>query len=134
MWKLYENFHIFHFQKRIVSAETILFLLKKMWKFSYSFCIMAIFYFMNWIDAAETIEGGNYSRKYGRCICGFMSSSHKKSCSDSSNIRLLVFRSQNKMMLCTNLPYKESSSFLPDPRPEVTFFSSANMTKIFISV
>ena len=23
MWKLYENFHIFHFQKRIVSAETI---------------------------------------------------------------------------------------------------------------
>ena len=23
MWKLYENFHIFQFQKRIVSAETI---------------------------------------------------------------------------------------------------------------
>ena len=23
MWKLYENFHIFHFHKRIVSAETI---------------------------------------------------------------------------------------------------------------
>ena len=23
MWKLYENFHIFHFQKRKVSAETI---------------------------------------------------------------------------------------------------------------
>ena len=23
MWKLYENFYIFHFQKRIVSAETI---------------------------------------------------------------------------------------------------------------
>ena len=23
MWKLYENFHIFHFQKRIVSLETI---------------------------------------------------------------------------------------------------------------
>ena len=23
MWKLYENFHIFHFQKRIVSTETI---------------------------------------------------------------------------------------------------------------
>ena len=24
MWKLYENFHIFQFQKRIVSPETIL--------------------------------------------------------------------------------------------------------------
>ena len=23
MWKVYENFHIFYFQKRIVSAETI---------------------------------------------------------------------------------------------------------------
>ena len=42
-----------------------------MWKFSYSFLIMAIFYFINWIVAAENIEGwkllkgGNYSRKYG---------------------------------------------------------------------
>ena len=26
---------------------------------------MAIFYFMNWIVAAETTQGGNYSRKYG---------------------------------------------------------------------
>ena len=37
---------------------------------SYSFRIMAIFYLINWIGAAETIEGGklfkegNYSRKY----------------------------------------------------------------------
>ena len=42
-----------------------------MWKFSYSFRIMAVFYFINWIVAAETIEGGklfkggNYSWKYG---------------------------------------------------------------------
>ena len=42
----------------IVSAETILFWKWKMWKFSYSFRIMAIFYFINWIVAAETIEGG----------------------------------------------------------------------------
>ena len=28
-----------------------------MWKFSHSFRIMAIFYFINWIIAAETIEG-----------------------------------------------------------------------------
>jgi hypothetical protein len=41
-----------------------------MWKFSYSFRVMAIFYFINWIVAAETIQGGklfkggNYSRKY----------------------------------------------------------------------
>ena len=42
----------------IVSAETILFWKWKMWKFSYSFCIMAIFYFINWIVAEETIEGG----------------------------------------------------------------------------
>ena len=48
---------------RIVSAETILFWMCKMWKFSYSFRIMAIFYFINWIVAAETIEGGNYSRE-----------------------------------------------------------------------
>ena len=40
-----------------------------MWKFSYSFCIMTIFYFINWIVAAETIQGGklfkggNYSWK-----------------------------------------------------------------------
>ena len=57
---------------RIVSAETILFWKWKMWKFSYSFRIMAIFYFINWIVATETIEGGklfkggNYSRKYGK--------------------------------------------------------------------
>ena len=43
-----------------------------MWKFSYSFRNMAIFYYINWIVAAETIEGGklfkgeNYLRKYGR--------------------------------------------------------------------
>jgi hypothetical protein len=42
-----------------------------MWKFSYSFRIMAIFYFINEIVAAETIEGGkqfkggNNSQKYG---------------------------------------------------------------------
>ena len=29
-----------------------------MWKFSYSFHIMAIFYFINWIVATETIERG----------------------------------------------------------------------------
>jgi hypothetical protein len=55
----------------IVSAETILFWKWKMWKFSYSFRIMAIFYFINWMFAAQTIEGGNlfkggnYSQKYG---------------------------------------------------------------------
>ena len=42
-----------------------------------SFHIMAIFYFINWIVAAETIEGGklfkggNYSRKYGTYLNGF---------------------------------------------------------------
>ena len=40
---------------RIVSSETILFWKQKMWKFSYSFRIMANFYFINWIVAAETI-------------------------------------------------------------------------------
>ena len=50
---------------RIVSAETILFW---NWKFSYSFRIMVNFYFINWILAVETIEGGNYSWKYGRWI------------------------------------------------------------------
>ena len=55
----------------IVSAETILFWKCKIWKFSYSFRIMAIFYFINWIVAAETIKGeklfkgGNYLWKYG---------------------------------------------------------------------
>ena len=43
---------------RIVSADTFLFWKWKIWKFSYNFCIMAIFYFMNWIVAAKTIEGG----------------------------------------------------------------------------
>ena len=43
-------------------------------KFSYSFRIMAIFYFINWIVAMETVEGGkqfkggNYSRKYGKFL------------------------------------------------------------------
>ena len=40
----------------------------KYWKFSYHFCIMAILSFMNWIVAAKTIEGGNYSRE--KTICG----------------------------------------------------------------
>ena len=59
---------------RIVSAETILFWKWKMWKFSFSFCIIAILYFINWIVAAETIQGGKlfkggvYSRKYGSWI------------------------------------------------------------------
>ena len=39
-----------------------------MWKFPYSFCILAIFYFINWIVAAEIIEGGNCSRE--ETICG----------------------------------------------------------------
>ena len=42
----------------IVSAETSLLWKWKMWKFSYSFCVTVIFYFINWIVAAETIEGG----------------------------------------------------------------------------
>jgi hypothetical protein len=46
---------------RIVSAKTIIFRKWIMWKFSYtylpSFRIMAVFYFINWIVAAETIEG-----------------------------------------------------------------------------
>ena len=41
-----------------VSKETTLFWKWKMWKFSYSFRIMAIFYFINWIVATETIEEG----------------------------------------------------------------------------
>ena len=44
MWKLYENY-----------------------KQKYgSFRIMAIFYFMNWIVAAETLKGENYSREESR--------------------------------------------------------------------
>ena len=45
----------------------------KIWKCLYSFRIMAIFYFINWIVAAKTIQwgklfkGGNYSWKYGVC-------------------------------------------------------------------
>ena len=38
-----------------------------MWKFSYSFRIIAIFYFGNLIVAAGTIEGGNYLRKETIC-------------------------------------------------------------------
>ena len=38
-------------------VEAILFWKWKMWKFSYSFRFMAFFYFINWIVAAETIEG-----------------------------------------------------------------------------
>ena len=55
----------------IVSLETTVFWKWRMWKFSYSFCIMAIFYFINQIVATETIQrgklfkGGNYLRKYG---------------------------------------------------------------------
>ena len=51
--------------------QCILFWKWKMWKFSYSFHIMAFFYFINWIVAVENIEGGklfqggNYLRKYG---------------------------------------------------------------------
>ena len=45
-----------------VSVETILFWKWKIWKFSYSFCIMAIFYF-------QPIEGGNYSSEE-ETICG----------------------------------------------------------------
>ena len=60
---------------QIVSAETILFWKWKMWKFLYSFRIMAIFFFINWIVATETIQGGklfkggNYSRIYGMYFC-----------------------------------------------------------------
>ena len=41
---------------QIVSAGTILFWKWKKWKFEYSFPIMAIFYFINWIVAVEIIE------------------------------------------------------------------------------
>ena len=40
----------------------------KIWKYLYSFRIVAIFYFINWIVAAETIEGKNYWRE--ETICG----------------------------------------------------------------
>ena len=59
---------------RIVSAETNLFWKLKLWKFSYNFSIMAIFYFINRIVAAETIEGGqlckggNNWQKYGKSV------------------------------------------------------------------
>ena len=39
-----------------------------MCNFSYSFHVMAIFHFINWIVSAETIKGGNYSREEN--ICG----------------------------------------------------------------
>ena len=42
---------------RIVSGENIQFWKCKVWKFSYRFRIMAIFYFINWKVAAETIFG-----------------------------------------------------------------------------
>ena len=44
---------------QIVSVETILFWKWKMWKFSDSFWIIAIFHFINWIVSAGTVEGGN---------------------------------------------------------------------------
>ena len=65
----------------IVSAETIFSWKWKMWKFSYSFWIMAIFYSINWIVAAETIEGGkifkggNNTRKDGIWMLGWAFSS-----------------------------------------------------------
>ena len=47
----------------------------KLWKFSYSFCFMAIFYFINWIVAAETIQGRKLlifflfrGKKYSRAL------------------------------------------------------------------
>ena len=56
----------------LISANSFCSFLKvKIVEISYSFQIMVIFYFMNWIVAAETIKegklfkGGNYSRKYG---------------------------------------------------------------------
>ena len=63
---------------RIVFRGNYSFLKCKMWKFSYSFPIMAIFYFVNWIVATETIKGGklfkggNYSRIYGMYIYIFI--------------------------------------------------------------
>ena len=44
---------------RIISAETIIFWKWKTWKFLYSFRIMAIFYFINWI-VAEKFRGGRF--------------------------------------------------------------------------
>ena len=64
------NLHQITIFWRIVYAETILFWKWKMWKFSYSFHIMAIFYFKNWIVAANLLTGlklfkeGNYLREY----------------------------------------------------------------------
>ena len=43
---------------RIVSTETIIFWKWNMWKLSYRFRIITILYFINWIVAAETIQGG----------------------------------------------------------------------------
>ena len=48
---------IFCFSQK-VSTETILFWKCKMWKCLPTFRIMAFFYFMNWIVAAETIKEG----------------------------------------------------------------------------
>ena len=85
---------------RIVSAETILFWKWKKWKFSYSFRIMAIFYFINWTVAAETIEGGklfkggNYSREetiQGNTVFAFKSSQE-----NWSNLKLGI-ESQQKV-------------------------------------
>ena len=47
---------------RIVSVETILFWKWKMRKFLFSFRVMAIFYFINWTVAAETICGNTVHR------------------------------------------------------------------------
>ena len=72
--KIVTALDVFTVFPHIVSAKTILFWKKKCENFSYSFHIMAFFYFVNWIVATKTIEGGklfkggNYLGKYGTLI------------------------------------------------------------------
>ena len=61
LWTFFENSSFFYISLTvillIVSAQTILFCKCTMWKFSYSFRIMVIFYFITWIVATQTIRG-----------------------------------------------------------------------------
>ena len=49
----------------------------KMWKLSYSFRIMAIFYFIIWIIIAETIEGGKLLKWGNYSVCKFWNRSSR---------------------------------------------------------
>ena len=80
---------------------------------TYSFRIIAIFYFINWIVAAETIEGGklfkgqNYLRKYGNQILSFRDG-NSKTISVLGNHKVIISSDiwisncENMKFLCNN--------------------------------